>query len=368
MGTSTYNMDASQLQEKINTLPRARIGLYPTPFHSLQNLSKEYGINLYMKREDLAGPGTISGSKTRLAEFILGQAKKDGATHVITQGVHVTNSGLQFAAACNVAGITPILILTRDVTRHGQLEEYRGNLLLSKIMGVETHYLETAGGGYWDSSEGVDPTVEAIEAKRRELEAAGHRPVVVPTGGAHPLGFVAHILNFLELLEQSKREGCSLDYIYHTAGTGTLLPGFLAAKLLLNHPVKLRSIAICKYDEGGFMSPSIIVDRVKTVFRQVGIDPPADDVIRAEINIDQRFIGEDYAVPSPESTAAIKLLAKSDGVFVGPVYTGKGFAGMMDHIRNEKLPAGSNVVFIHTGDTGNLFEVSTVVGDFSGSD
>src|SRR5829696_7853395 len=101
-----------ELRARIVRLPRASIGLYPTPFHPLRRLSRRYGVGMFMKREDLAGPGTVSGSKTRLSEFILGQALADGATHVITQGADLTNSGMQFAAACRVAGLEPILFLT----------------------------------------------------------------------------------------------------------------------------------------------------------------------------------------------------------------------------------------------------------------
>ncbi|WP_281496796.1 pyridoxal-phosphate dependent enzyme [Ornithinimicrobium sp. F0845] len=88
----------------LDRLPRHRVGFYPTPFHALPNLSRELGINLFMKREDLAGPSAVSGSKTRLAEFILGRALEQGAPHLITKGAYLTNSGLQFAAACLSAG------------------------------------------------------------------------------------------------------------------------------------------------------------------------------------------------------------------------------------------------------------------------
>jgi L-cysteate sulfo-lyase len=80
------------------------------------------------------------------------------------------------------------------------------------------------------------------------------------------------------------------------------------------------------------MSPSVIVSRVKLIMKQLGVDPPPNHRIRAEIDIDQRFIDEDYAVPTAESIAAIRKLAQAEGVYVGPVYTGKGFAGMLDHI------------------------------------
>jgi L-cysteate sulfo-lyase len=90
---------------------------------------------------------------------------------------------------------------------------------------------------------------------------------------------------------------------------------------------------------------------------------PADEVIRSEVDVDERFIGEDYAVPSRASTEAIQELARTEGVFVGPVYTGKGFAGMLDHIRSGRVPSEANVAFVHTGDTANLFESLSVVGD-----
>ncbi|KAF4977441.1 hypothetical protein FDECE_18354 [Fusarium decemcellulare] len=230
-------------------------------------------------------------------------------------------------------------------------------------MNVETHYLETDGGSYWEAGEHKMRITNAMEARRDELEAQGHRVLIVPTGGAHPLGFVAHTLTFLEMLEQSKREGVNLDLIFHTAGTGTALPGLIAGKIMLGHPAKFRSISICSYEEGGFMSPSIIVERLKGVLSVLGAEVPPDHLIRAEIEVDDRFIGEDYAVPSAECVAAIRELAQAEGVFVGPVYTGKGFAGMLDQLRSGKVAPGANVTFLHTGDTANLFEVASVVGD-----
>ena len=354
-------MDLAQLDTTIAKLPRHSVGFYPTPFHALPNLSATYGINLFMKREDLAGPSAISGSKTRLAEFILGRALEEGVTHLITQGAYLTNSGLQFAAACLNARITPILVLTRNVPRHGELGEPRGNYLLNQTMGVETHVVNVNGDIWTDPGAGARVT-DTIERRRAELEAQGHKVAVVGTGGAHADGFIAHAVTFREMLEQSDAAGVELDFVYHTIGTGTALPGMLAAKLSLGHPVKFRSISINSYDDDSWMNPTIIVERTRAVLATLGADDVDDATIRAEIDIDQRFIGEEYAVPSPESTAAIRELAHAEGVFVGPVYTGKGLAGLLDHARTGRIPANSNVAFLHTGDTGNLFEIPEVTG------
>ncbi|MEV8087590.1 1-aminocyclopropane-1-carboxylate deaminase/D-cysteine desulfhydrase [Streptomyces nigra] len=354
-------MDITQLDAAISKLPRRGVGFYPTPFHALPNLSAAYGINFFMKREDLAGPSAISGSKMRLAEFILGRALENGVTHVITQGAYLTNSGLQFAAACLSAGITPILVLTRNVPRHGELGEFRGNYLLNRTMGVETRVIDVSGNEWHAPAEAARIT-EAIATRKADLEAQGHKVLVVGTGGAHPDGYIAHALTFREMLEQSGAAGVELDYVYNTIGTGTALPGLLAAKLSLGHPVKLRSISIQRLDDGNRMNAGVIVERTKAVLATLGAPIPDDATIRAEIDIDQRFIGDEYAVASAESTAAIRELARAEGVFVGPVYTGKGLAGLLDHARGGRIPVGSNVAFLHTGDTGNLFEIPQVVG------
>ncbi|MFD4957788.1 1-aminocyclopropane-1-carboxylate deaminase/D-cysteine desulfhydrase [Microbacterium sp. NPDC058389] len=354
-------MDITHIRTAISRLPRHHVGFYPTPFHALSNLSRAYGIDFFLKREDLAGPSAISGSKMRLAEFILGRALEAGVTHVITQGAHLTNSGLQFAAACLNAGITPILVLARNVPRHGELSELRGNYLLNKTMGVETHVINVHGNE-WHAREDAARITGVIEARKAELEAEGHTVLVVGTGGAHPDGFIAHVLTFVEMLEQADTAGVEIDYVYHTIGTGTALPGLLAAKLALGHPAKIRSIAIQRLTENDRMNAGVVAERTKVVLSALGAPVPDTASILAEIDIDQRFIGEEYAVASDESTAAIRELARAEGIFVGPVYTGKGFAGLLEHARTGRIPDGSNVIFVHTGDTGNLFEIPTVVG------
>jgi 1-aminocyclopropane-1-carboxylate deaminase/D-cysteine desulfhydrase-like pyridoxal-dependent ACC family enzyme len=205
-----------------------------------------------------------------------------------------------------------------------------------------------------------------MEEHKARLEAEGHKVLIIPTGGAHPYGFVAHALTFKEMIEQAQALGIELDFIYHTAGTGTALPGMLAAKLFLGHKARFRSVAINSYQPSGWMNKNVIVDRVKHVLQLLNFRAADDESIYSEIDVDERFIGENYAVPSAESTAAIRELATSDGVFLGPVYTGKGFAGMLDHARTGRIEPGSNVAFLHTGDTGNLFEASAVVGEVTG--
>jgi 1-aminocyclopropane-1-carboxylate deaminase/D-cysteine desulfhydrase-like pyridoxal-dependent ACC family enzyme len=357
-------MEFKELENYVLRFPRKSVGFYPTPFHKVGNISDKYNVNIFMKREDMAGPGTISGSKIRLAEFIVGSAIENGVTHILTVGAYLSNSAMQVAAAAIQAGIKPIVFLY-DTMAEGLPKAYRGNLLLDQLMGVEVVYIPRAADesqeGIWDAK--IFP---AVETRKAELEAQGHKVMVAPAGAAHPVSFMAHTLTYKEMIEQARKLGVELDYIYHTTGTGSTLPGMIAAKLLTGNAggsVKIRSIAINSYRPENWVNREMIVERVKVIFQQFGQQVPADDVIRAEIDVDERFIGRDYAVPSEEGTAAIKELASCDAVFLGPVYTAKGFAGLLAHIREGRVPAGSNIAFLHTGDTGNLFEDPRIVGE-----
>jgi L-cysteate sulfo-lyase len=352
-------MQFELIDERIQSIPRKRVGFYPTPLQRLDRLSEKYCVNLFLKREDLAGPGTISGSKMRLAEFIMGSAIEQGVETVLTTGAYLSNSAMQVAAAAIHSGIKPILFLW-DATGEGLPDSYRGNLMMDKLMGVEVIYFPREPGRNRPLTSAE--IIPELEKHQRKLEAAGHKVLLIPSGATHPLGFVAHTLTFKEMMQQSAAADSELDFIYHTTGSGGTLPGLIAAKLLSGADVKIRSIAINPYEPGGWMSHQIVLERTKHVFKALSIEPPADEIILDEMDIDQRFIGTGYAIPSPEGTAAISELARAEGVFVGPVYTGKGFAGLLSHLREGRIPAGSNIAFIHSGDSANIFEHSRVLG------
>ena len=353
-------MNLDELSHAISKLPRKSVGFYPTPFHKVNNISEKYGVNIYMKREDLSGPGAIGGSKIRLAEFIIGEALQSGVTHIITVGAYLSNSAGQVATAAIQNGIKPILFLY-DTMAEGMPSAWRGNLLLNKIMGVEVHCFprkpEEPQERVWE-----DTLYPAVAKKKAELEAQGHKVLYAPAGAMHPASYPAHLLTFKEIMEQSAALGFTPDFLYHTTGTGGVLPSFVAAKLATGSSTVVRSIAISSYRPDNFISHQIIVDRVKAIYEKLGISPPGDNTIMSELDIDQRFIGPDYAIPNDESLAATKELAKSDGLFLGPVYTAKGFGGLLSHIKEGRVPAGSNIVFLHTGDVNNLFEDPRVTG------
>ncbi|NRC57346.1 1-aminocyclopropane-1-carboxylate deaminase/D-cysteine desulfhydrase [Neoaquamicrobium sediminum] len=354
-------MTLDEIEEIVRRLPREPIGFYPTPFHKAKNISRKYGVDIYLKREDLSGPSAFSGSKIRLAEFVIGEALRDGVTHILTVGAYLSNSAGQLATAAIQAGLTPILFLY-DSIGEGYPSSWRANLLLDKILGVET-YLFPREPDQPQEKIWKDTLYPAVEKKAAELEALGHKVLFAPAGATHPSSFPAHVLTYKEIMDQSRELNFKPDYIYHTTGTGSVLPAFAAARMLTDDTCAIRSIAINSYRPDNFVNTDIIAERVREIFATVGrAPPPSANEILAEFDIDQRFIGPDYAVPSAEGIAATRELASLDGIFLGPVYTAKGFAGLLSHIHEGRIAPGSKVVFVHTGDTNNLFEDSRITG------
>ena len=67
------------------------------------------------------------------------------------------------------------------------------------------------------------------------------------------------------------------------------------------------------------------------------------------------YVGEDYGVLTPGSREAVILAARTEGLLLDPVYTGKTFAALIDHIRQGQWKKGQTIVFVHTGGTPALF-------------
>lgn len=80
----------------------------------------------------------------------------------------------------------------------------------------------------------------------------------------------------------------------------------------------------------------------------VGLEP-------GEINNDDGYVGERYGIVTSESVEAIKLVARTEGIILDPVYTSKAMAALIDHIRQGRIRKDERVVFLHTGGTPALF-------------
>lgn len=349
-----YQIDAAKaLLEKV---PRLSLGFYPTQLQRLERLSEETGVNIFLKREDLSGCNLFGGNKMRKLEFLLADAKAKGCDYAFTFGASQSNHAMQTAAACCKCGLKPVLFLVSLVETDESAP--KANLLLDKIFGAEVRLIPAKPG------EGMGPAMgEAIkmaEDYQKELEAAGHKCYMIPGGGASPVGATGFYSGYLELCGQLNELGCRADYLFHSTGSGGTLAGLAAGRAMVSPDIKIISVSVSQpapdYREK-------VAKEANEMLAMIGADKR---VSPEDLTLTEDYYAPGYECPNELSTAAIKRLARTEGILLDPVYSGKGFAGMLDYIAKGIIRKGETVVFLHTGGATALFAEPEIVGDLTG--
>ena len=343
-----------QIKAYLTSKPKKDIGFFPTPLHKLERLSRKLGVELYLKRDDMTGVSLFGGNKIRKLEYLLGDAVEKGCDTVFTFGATQSNHAMETATACRRFGLRPILYLTELVKL--RQEDLRSNILLDQILGADVHLASAQGV---TEEEADARAVELAMAHKAQLEHMGHKCYVIPTGGATPIGAAGFISGFVEMEEQAEAMGIRPDYLFHGTGTGSTLAGLAAGKVLTGSPVTICSINVSPKPLSHYQK---IADMGTEALRYLGCD---QTVTVEDLHFDQSYFAPGYEKPNAASTEAIKLLARTEGIFLDPVYTGKGFAGMLDYIRTGRVAKGSTVVFWHTGGATALFAEKQITGSFA---
>ena len=319
--------------KQITDFPSIPLSLLPTPLYKLENLSRETGKNLYIKRDDMTGVA-LGGNKVRKLEFLLADARAKGADVVLTAGGPQSNHAMLTAACAAKLGMSAILVLKKRGVLSG------GNLILDEIFGAEVRFVDT------DSYDGVYAEMERIMA---DLRAQGHTPYFIPVGGSVPLGCLGYVNCAKEIANQAEDLGVDFDIIVSATGSGGTYAGLtLGAKLFLPGTVSV-GIGVC---DDPF--EAISLDLMRETAALLEADVPVE---AADIHI-HYHIGPGYAIPSPEGAAAVRRLARTEGILVDPVYTGKALAGFFQLLEEDSaFRDAENILFLHTGGAGALFAV-----------
>jgi 1-aminocyclopropane-1-carboxylate deaminase len=323
------------LRERLSVFPRASLAFLPTPLHPLPRLSERLGgPEIWAKRDDLTGLGG-GGNKTRKLEFLVGDAVATGADTLVTVGAIQSNHARQTAAAAARVGMACALLLRSWAPRNDEFYERAGNVLLSRLLGAELHF-DREPSHIGDES-GLDELVD-------ELARRGRTPYRIPGGASdHPLGGLGYAACALELVEQCGQLDVDFDAIVHCTGSGSTMAGLLAGLRILGSNTQVIGIA----DDGDRETALDIVHRLaNATLRLLGVDEPLP---RSRIEIWPDFAPDGYGIPGEHTYEAIRLAAETEGVFVDPVYEGTSMAGLIGLVRNERLGAGSRVLYLHMG-------------------
>ena len=320
----------------IAALPRFGLLDGPSPLAPLRRLSNELGggAEIWIKREDLL-PLAFGGNKLRNLEFLVGAALAEGADTLITSGRRWSNHCRLTAAAGARAGLAVHLVLTGPPRPAG---EEGPNQVLDELLGATVHVTATE-----DRAERA-ALVESIAA---EVRAAGRRPFVIGVGGTGSVGASGQVLAGLELAEQLEAAGIGAASVVMASATGETQAGVLAGLALAAPPLR-EVLGIAVAAPSAELRPTIrgILD---------GLAPLIGGVLQGDsIGLEDDQLGSGYGRPTTAADEAARLLARSEGILVDPIYTAKALAGLIARVRDGRLTGP--VVFWHAGGSPGIFE------------
>jgi D-cysteine desulfhydrase family pyridoxal phosphate-dependent enzyme len=295
--------------------PKLRINT-PTPIDDAPRLSDALGISICIKRDDLTGLA-LGGNKARKLVNLCADALEQGCDMLVTGGGVQSNHVRQTAAAAAQLGLDAHVVLGGA----GAIDAPTGNVLLDVLLGATVECTEV------DDYEGIE---RAIADAADRLRANGRRPYAIPIGGASPPGVHAYTEAAREFLAQRE----DVDVVFVADGSGGTHAGLIAG-------FAAQGPRVIGVDVG--TRPNL-ADKVR---RMSGVD--------AELMIDTDHVGPGYGIADERTVDALKLAARTEGVLLDPVYTGKAMAALVTWARDGRLHDRSRVCFWHTGGQPALF-------------
>ena len=339
------------MQSLVQDIPRVHLGHTPTPLELLKNVSAEFGTRIWIKRDDCTGLA-FGGNKTRQLDFYIGQALSQGADTLLTTGAVQSNHVRTTVAAARKLGLDVEVQLEHRVERAQPEYHNSGNPFLVRLMGARINYYPVG-----EDEDGAD---QALETRAAELAAEGRKPFVIPLSNAHtPYGAFGYVEGAEELLAQLRAERIEPVRFIVPSGSASTHSGFLLGLRGSGCEVPVHGICVRR-------NAQLQVQRVGSKLNAV-IDALGCDIRIADSDIicDDSQLAPGYGLPNEDTVAAIRYLARSEGILTDPTYSGKAFAALLEMLRRGDFSADQDVVFLHTGGAVGLFGYPEQVDDQS---
>lgn len=307
---------------------RLEMFVRPTPLHELPRLQKVINCKprIFIKRDDLTGVG-LGGNKTRKLCYVFPEALEQRADVILTWAGVQSNHCRQTLAMARQLGMQCHLILEGD-----RPKKFQGNTLVFSLLGAKIHFIGDGGDG-------------EKETKRiaENLRSSGKNPFVVPIGASKPPGTLGYVEAVKEIAKQADELGLTFNHAFLASGSGGTQAGAEVGARELYPSMRIHGVSVSRVkEEQQLLTASLVNDTYK--FLNIN-----KKISSKEISIFDQYYGDGYAVPTKEGITAIKLIGKTEGLLLDPVYTGKAMAGMLDLLNRGFFSASEAVVFFHTG-------------------
>ncbi len=301
-----------------------------SPLELLPNLSKYLGPKIYVKRDDVGGRAG-GGNKLRKYQRIIGDALEQGCDTLIIAGHFQSNASRALVGAACQLGLKSIVVCKEMIPKQNESFNQNGNALLMSLMDADIVEIK----------QDDDFCVEMNKVADR-IKHKGGKPYVIPFGGSNLLGSLGYVDCSNEIIEQCKKENINLDYVFVAIGSGGTQAGLVAGFKMSDVAVKVIGISVLH-------NKKVATEIVERLTTEILVDKKHKPVRDINVVVDDAFVGDGYGIPTKEGVEAIKLLARTEALFLCPVYTSKAMAGLISYIKNGEIKSSDSVLFIHTG-------------------
>jgi D-cysteine desulfhydrase/L-cysteate sulfo-lyase len=308
------------------------IAVKNTPLQEAPNLTKALGgPRIFIKRDDLTGVA-FGGNKLRNLEFRLARTAQENPDTVIVGLDLQSNSARQTVGACNKLGWRTILVLVGN-----KPDVVQGNLLVDYLLGAEVHFAPDAAAQR-----------RKLDELAEQVRAAGGRPHILNDNPmfdvASALAYIETTLEILEQLRDAKARPTAL----YMSSSGKGQAGIVLAQRLTNAGFSMQGVSATDEFDIPPRTAAIANETAEVLGLDFRVQP-------REIVNDTRFVGPGYGIPTEAGVEATRLFARTEGVILDPIYTGKAAAGMIAHIREGRYKPEDVLVFVHTGGMPAIF-------------
>ena len=339
------------MESLVKNFPRVRLGHTPTPLELLNNVSAEFGTNVWIKRDDCTGLA-FGGNKTRQLDFYIGQAMQAGADTLLTTGAVQSNHVRTTVAAARKLGLDVEVQLEHRVDREQTEYHNSGNPYLVRLMGARINFYPVG-----EDEDGAD---KALELRAAELVSEGRKPFVIPLSNAHtPYGAFGYVEGAEELLGQLRERGIEPARFIVPSGSASTHSGFLLGLRASGCEVPVHGVCVRRNAD---LQLQRVSRKLSSVIDTIGCDISIAD---RDIICDDSQLAPGYGLPNASTVTAIKYMARSEGILLDPTYSGKTFAVLLEMLRRGDFAADEHVVFLHTGGAVSLFGYPELVAEDS---
>jgi len=317
----------------LHQFPRLELLGAPTPLEHLPRLSDYLGRDIFIKRDDFT-PVALGGNKLRKLEFLAADALREGADVLLTAGAIQSNHVRQTAAVAAKLGLKCVALLENPIGTTSENYLSNGNRLMLDLMDVEIVMVDALH----------NPT-EQLAAQAEHLEAQGFRPYIVPVGGSNALGALGYVECAQEIAHQSEGVVDFAAVVVASGSAGTHAGLAVGLEQLLPE-TELVGVTVSRKVEAQLP----VVERIRSALAE-----QLEVQAKAPITLWDDYFAPRYGEPNDEGMAAVKLLARLEGIMLDPVYTGKAMAGLIDGIAQNRFRREGPLLFVHTGGSPALF-------------